>query len=167
MQPNDRPIARGDGPAVGGLWVPGWLPAAYRHGDEGLVESEPAGITNRHFADDIPVGQPLRCHPARLRATPRHPFPPETAGKGRPIIALRDRAGPCPHPDVAVAQVRRVAFDPAGRPLEPAADATGAFSEMALYVLVRRDRTWWVAAGQNTLIRPGPPDSQAHEAGPF
>jgi hypothetical protein len=36
---------------------------------------------------------------------------------------------------------------------------------MALYVLVRRDRTWWVAAGQNTLIRPGPPESQSHVDG--
>ncbi len=70
-----------------------------------------------------------------------------------------------PAPDVAVAQVRRVALDPVGRPLEPASDVIGAFSEMALYVLVRRDRTWWLAAGQNTLIRPGPtgpPESQAH-----
>jgi hypothetical protein len=68
-------------------------------------------------------------------------------------------------PDVAVAQVRRVALDPAGHPFEPAAAVAGAFSEMALYVLVHRDRMWWVAAGQNTLIRPGPPDSQAHVAG--
>jgi hypothetical protein len=28
------------------------------------------------------------------------------------------------------------------------------FSEMAMYVLVRRDRRWWLAAGQNTPIRP-------------
>jgi hypothetical protein len=26
---------------------------------------------------------------------------------------------------------------------------------MALYVLVRRDEGWWLAAGQNTQIRPG------------
>jgi hypothetical protein len=28
---------------------------------------------------------------------------------------------------------------------------------MALYVLVRRDGTWWLAAGQNTPVRPAPP----------
>jgi hypothetical protein len=27
---------------------------------------------------------------------------------------------------------------------------------MALYVLVRRDGKWWLAAGQNTLMRPKP-----------
>ena len=28
--------------------------------------------------------------------------------------------------------------------------------EMALYVLVRRDGQWWLAAGHNTFIRPKP-----------
>jgi hypothetical protein len=41
------------------------------------------------------------------------------------------------------------------QPIEPSSDTNDAFSEMALYVLVRRDGTWWVAAGQNTPIRPG------------
>jgi len=27
--------------------------------------------------------------------------------------------------------------------------------ELALYVLARRDGTWWLAAAQNTPIRPG------------
>jgi hypothetical protein len=30
------------------------------------------------------------------------------------------------------------------------------FSEMALYVLVRRNGQWWLAAGQNTIVRPTP-----------
>lgn len=29
---------------------------------------------------------------------------------------------------------------------------------MALYVLVRRDGQWWLAAGQNTIVRPTPTD---------
>jgi hypothetical protein len=57
--------------------------------------------------------------------------------------------------DVIVAQVARLALDEDGRALEPNAQTDGAFSEMALYVLVRRDDNWWLAAGQNTPIRPG------------
>ena len=53
-----------------------------------------------------------------------------------------------PAPDVAVAQVRRVASTSVGRALEPASDVTGAFSEMALYVLVLRDRAWWLPLGR-------------------
>lgn len=32
----------------------------------------------------------------------------------------------------------------------------GPFSEIALYVLVKRNGTWWLAAGQNTPVRPAP-----------
>jgi uncharacterized protein (TIGR02246 family) len=60
-----------------------------------------------------------------------------------------------PAPGVAVAHVKRVALPPNGQPVEPSSNTSDAFSEMALYVLVRRDGTWWVAAGQNTPIRPG------------
>jgi len=49
-------------------------------------------------------------------------------------------------PDVVVTQVRRQSLSEGG-------SITGSgFSEMALYVLVRRDGQWWLAAGQNTLI---------------
>jgi len=57
-----------------------------------------------------------------------------------------------PTPGVAVAHVRRVALDSRGNPAGEG-DATAGFSEMALYVLVRRGGTWWLAAGQNTPIR--------------
>jgi hypothetical protein len=55
--------------------------------------------------------------------------------------------------DVVVAHVARQALDADGRPLAPTAELGSAFSEMALYVLVRRGGTWWVAAGQNTPVR--------------
>ncbi len=47
-----------------------------------------------------------------------------------------------PAPGVVVTQIRRQATDPA------------AFSEMAMYVLVERDRQWWLAAAQNTPLDP-------------
>lgn len=45
----------------------------------------------------------------------------------------------CPAPEVVIAQIRRSALD-------------GGFSEMAMYVLVRHDDTWWVSAAQNTPV---------------
>jgi hypothetical protein len=49
-----------------------------------------------------------------------------------------------------------VALAPDGLPVQPTGDLTGPFSEMALYVLVRRGGTWWLAAGQNTPVLPSP-----------
>lgn len=57
--------------------------------------------------------------------------------------------------DVVVAHVARHVLDAHGDPIKPGDDTLSGFSEMALYVLVRRDNTWWLAAGQNTPIRPG------------
>ena len=56
-----------------------------------------------------------------------------------------------PTPDVALAQVRRAELDDHGEPI-PSHEGEPRFSEMALYVLVRRNRMWWLAAGQNTVI---------------
>jgi uncharacterized protein (TIGR02246 family) len=55
--------------------------------------------------------------------------------------------------DVIVAQVARHALGSDGTPLPPSDGRV--FSEMTLYVLVRRNGDWWLAAGQNTPIRPG------------
>jgi uncharacterized protein (TIGR02246 family) len=51
-----------------------------------------------------------------------------------------------PAPDLVLAQVRRRALS-ASEPDRPT------FSEMALYVLLRRQGRWWLTAGQNTPIR--------------
>ena len=64
-------------------------------------------------------------------------------------LAFAEAAGKLP-----IAQVRRVAIDADGEPI-PIDDAA-IVSEMALYVLVRRDGQWWLAGGQNTPIRPKP-----------
>ncbi|ORM36551.1 hypothetical protein [Williamsia sp. 1135] len=51
-----------------------------------------------------------------------------------------------PAPDVVVAQIRRQAS------LADGADDPEGFSEMTMYVLVKHDDRWWLAAGQNTPV---------------
>jgi hypothetical protein len=65
----------------------------------------------------------------------------------RHVLALSD--------DVVVAHIARLALDASDEPLPPGADPGQPFSEMAMYVLVHRDDQWWLAAGQNTPMRPG------------
>jgi PPOX class F420-dependent enzyme/OxyR family protein/uncharacterized protein (TIGR02246 family) len=115
-----------------------------------------ADITNRHFANDILWGSPFgaalqgygQLHAIHVRLKQQARGGISSRYEIVQVLALA--------PNVAVAHVRRVALDPAGHPQEPTSDVTGPFSEMALYVLVCRDRTWWLAAGQNTPLRPPP-----------
>jgi uncharacterized protein (TIGR02246 family) len=57
--------------------------------------------------------------------------------------------------DVVVAHIARLALDDEGSPRPPSDDSHVAFSELAMFVLVRRDGAWWLAAGQHTPMRPG------------
>jgi PPOX class F420-dependent enzyme/OxyR family protein/uncharacterized protein (TIGR02246 family) len=115
-----------------------------------------ADVSNRHFARDVMWGSPFgatvnsfdELHAIHLRL--------KQQGRGGASSRYEIVRVVAPAPDVAVAHVRRLALDPDGHPLEPTADTTGSFSEMALYVLVRRGRAWWLAAGQNTPVRPAP-----------
>jgi uncharacterized protein (TIGR02246 family) len=95
------------------------------------------------FAEDVLWGSPygrvlagfpqLNAAHRALMATPTVP-----ASRYEPVQVL------APAPDVAIAHVRR-------RALSDDTDVPG-FSEMAMYVLIRRDGAWWLAAGQNTPI---------------
>ena len=115
-----------------------------------------ADVTDRRLADDVlwgsPFGataqgyEPLHAIHVRLKQ--------HAAGGTSSRFEIVNVIAPAPN--LAVAQVRRVALDRDGEPVEPTSDLTGPFSEMTLYVLVRRDRTWWLAAGQNTPVRPAP-----------
>ena len=59
--------------------------------------------------------------------------------------------------DVAVAHVRREAIDDNGVVINPDTESNPyIFHEMAMYVLILRDGEWWLAAGQNTLVRKNP-----------
>jgi PPOX class F420-dependent enzyme/OxyR family protein/uncharacterized protein (TIGR02246 family) len=105
---------------------------------------------NRHFAEDVMWGSPygaavdgyeaLHAIHRRMRATADH------AASRYEIVRVL-----APTADVALAQVRRTALDEHGDPI-PSLSGTERFSEMALYVLVRRGSEWWLAAGQNTIV---------------
>jgi PPOX class F420-dependent enzyme/OxyR family protein/uncharacterized protein (TIGR02246 family) len=105
---------------------------------------------NRHFAADVMWGSPygatvegydsLHAIHARMHASGDH-------GRSRyQIVRVLT-----PAPNVALAQVRRDALDEQGDTI-PSHQDEPRFSEMALYVLVRRDGGWWLAAGHNTVI---------------
>lgn len=114
-----------------------------------------AAISNRHFAADVAWGSPYGAivHGYdRLHAIHTQLKRQSTGGATSRYEIVRAFAV---SDDVIVAQVARYALGPEGDPIEPSSQTTGAFSEMALYILVRRDGTWWLAAGQNTPIRPG------------
>jgi uncharacterized protein (TIGR02246 family) len=114
-----------------------------------------ADILNQQFAADITWGSPYgalvsgydQLHLIHVRFQ-------KDSGGGTPFQyavrhALRVRD------DVLIAHVARVALGPNGEPLPPSDSRDEPFSEMAMYVLVRRDGDWWLAAGQNTPMRPG------------
>lgn len=117
-------------------------------------DRQDADISNRHFAADLIWGSPFGAtvrsyddlHAIHARLKQRG-----VGGPGSRYEVVQTLA---PAPGVAVAHVRRVALDGDGDPSpEAAGQAEAGFSEMALYVLVRRGETWWLAAGQNTPIR--------------
>lgn len=116
------------------------------------IDSGDADTYNAQFADDVlwgtPYGETVVGYDT-LHDIHRQLLGKKVAGPSSRYEAVNVSA---PAPGVAVAHVRRSALDEQGRPL-PIGDA---FSEMALYVLVQRDGQWWLAAGQNTVMRPKP-----------
>jgi uncharacterized protein (TIGR02246 family) len=111
-----------------------------------------ADIYNRHFASDVRWGSPfgaMVCGYDDLHAAHRRLLRDDAGGAGSryrvlDVLAVGE--------DVAVAQVRREG-PVAPRRGEAATPRGGSFSEVALYVLVRRAGQWWLAAGQNTVVR--------------
>jgi PPOX class F420-dependent enzyme/OxyR family protein/uncharacterized protein (TIGR02246 family) len=120
------------------------------------IDMHGAEVYNRHFADDVVWGSP---YGATVRGyDDLHGIHTSLLGRrvGGPSSRYETVQVLSPTPDVVVAHVRRVALDSDGQPFELSADPGAGLSEMALYVLVRPGRNWWLAAGQNTALRPTP-----------
>ena len=138
---------------------PDWMRAARDAVDEFVAELQ-AGIDSRdaetynaHFSDDVAWGSPYGATVVGYDAL--HSIHTRMLGHGvaaaGPSSRYETAHVSAPAPDVAIAQVRRVALDSDGQPIP--IDDVAVFSEMALYVLVRREGHWWLAAGQNTPIQ--------------
>jgi uncharacterized protein (TIGR02246 family) len=114
-----------------------------------------AEVLNRQFAADVIWGSPYgalvdgyeRLHPIHVRFQQQSRTGPAFRYQVRHVLAVRE--------DVVVAHIARLALGPDGEPLPPSSDPDQPFSEMVMYVLVRRDGQWWLAAGQNTPMRAG------------
>ncbi len=120
------PVAEGGRQAVG---------RQVRELQDGLSDSD-AEVYNRHFADDVMWGSPFGAtvagydtlHPIHARMHAAADRPPSRYEIVRVVT---------PTADVALAQVRRDELGDDGEPIPSHANETR-FSEMALYVLVRR-----------------------------
>jgi hypothetical protein len=117
--------------------------------------SQDAAIADRHVSADVAWGSPYGATVHDFDTLFAIHQRLKSASVGGRLSRYRiDRVLPV-SADVVVAQVARLALGPDGEPVTPTASTDEAFSEMAMYVLVRRDGEWWLAAGQNTPIRPG------------
>jgi len=120
------------------------------------IDSANAQTYNAEFGEDVMWGSPYGATVVGYDAL--HSIHRGMFARGVAVAGASSRYQTvhvmAPTPDVAIAHVKRVALDNDSEPI-PIGDAT-AFSEMAMYVLVRRDGKWWLAAGQNTPIRPKP-----------
>ncbi|MEV4348849.1 DUF4440 domain-containing protein [Actinoplanes sp. NPDC049596] len=106
-----------------------------------------ADVYDAWFADDILWGSPygatltgfegLNAIHHRLMGQSAPQAAPAAPASRFDVVSVL-----APAPGVVVAHIRRQAL------------AADGFSEMALYVLVERNGRWWLAAAQNTPIRP-------------
>jgi uncharacterized protein (TIGR02246 family) len=114
-----------------------------------------AEVLNRQFAVDVAWGSPYgalvagyeQLHPIHLRLQERNKGGTAFRYEVRHVLAVTG--------DVVIAHIARIALGPDGHPLPPSGAPNQPFSELAMYVLVRREAKWWLAAAQNTPIRPG------------
>jgi uncharacterized protein (TIGR02246 family) len=128
---------------------------AFAAGLQAGHDQRDAEALNHQFAADVIWGSPYgalvegyeRLHPIHVRFQQRPETGAEFRYRVRHVLAVSE--------DVIVAHIARLELSPDGKPLPPSFDPDQPFSEMAMYLLVRRNGRWWLAAGQNTPMRPG------------
>lgn len=153
----ERPsLDLGDGAAMEAANAAELLAAELQAG----FDARDADVSNRHFAADIIWGSPFGATVDGFAELHAIHVSLKKRGRGGPASRFEVVKVLAPAPGVAVAQVRRTALTADGRQVPVSGDLTGPFSEMALYVLVRRGGTWWLAAGQNTPLLPPPPAAE-------
>ena len=117
------------------------------------IDRDDADTYDRRFANDVAWGSPYGAtvhgyealHAIHVRMHEQPGAAPASHSRFEIDRVL------VPAPDVAIAHVRRIALS-----VGSSANPTNRFSEMALYVLIRRCGRWWLAAGQNTPIHATP-----------
>lgn len=128
---------------------------AFAAGLQAGHDQRDADVLNRQFAADVIWGSPFgalvegydRLHPIHAGFQKKPRSGPAFRYVVRHVMAVAD--------DIVIAHIARLAVGPDGNSLPATTAADQPFSEMALYVLVRRDGQWWLAAGQNTPMRAG------------
>jgi pyridoxamine 5'-phosphate oxidase family protein len=133
-----------------------WAAAAeFAAGLQAGHDQRDADALNRQFAADVVWGSPFgalvtgydELHPIHARFQREATGKPAFRYEVRHVLGLGD--------DVVVTHIARVALDANGEPRPLTDEPDWPFSELAMYVLVRRSGQWWLAAGQNTPMRAG------------
>jgi uncharacterized protein (TIGR02246 family) len=156
LKTNTEPLSDLDRPALGTTNAEAVAAAElFAIGLQAGHDLRDADILNHQFAADVVWGSPFgalvdgydQLHPIHVEFQRRATGTPAFRYEVRHVLPLGD--------DVVVAHIARLALGSDGKPQAPSDDPDRPFSEMAMFVLVRRDGQWWLAAGQNTPMRPG------------
>ena len=118
---------------------------------QSAIDTGNASHFNRHFAQDVLWGSPFGAVAVgydQIHAIHSQMFSSVESVKGASRYVVEHARFPTD--DVAIAYVRRSSVHPSEPPLP---GRPGAFDELALFVLVRREGKWWLAAAQHVPDR--------------
>jgi uncharacterized protein (TIGR02246 family) len=115
------------------------------------IDAGDADRFNQQFAEDVLWGSPFGAVAVgydQIHAIHTRMFASILPSKGASQYSVEHIRFPLE--DVALAYVRRTSKHSA---VAPDQQQPGSFDELALFVLVRRDGDWWLAAGQHVPDR--------------